>query len=176
MNDISFEHIEVVKDQLPFQVSITKNEQEDLMLMMEDVADGVYFDSYEVFFSQGTFYCPAKEQIPILEQITELGMEDHQLPIRHDQADVFLSEVLPSLKKVGEVEVSDTVEEEIIQVPLRAKLYLEVKEDLIVGKLEYHYSHYEIDPFNGREERSEEHTSELQSRGHLVCRLLLEKK
>src|SRR5207253_9508677 len=28
----------------------------------------------------------------------------------------------------------------------------------------------------GVEDRSEEHTSELQSRGHLVCRLLLEKK
>src|SRR2546422_5394688 len=28
----------------------------------------------------------------------------------------------------------------------------------------------------GRHERSEEHTSELQSRLHLVCRLLLEKK
>src|SRR5207253_7982320 len=28
----------------------------------------------------------------------------------------------------------------------------------------------------GGEHRSEEHTSELQSRGHLVCRLLLEKK
>src|SRR5207253_10010500 len=28
----------------------------------------------------------------------------------------------------------------------------------------------------GHEARSEEHTSELQSRGHLVCRLLLEKK
>src|SRR3989442_9838378 len=28
----------------------------------------------------------------------------------------------------------------------------------------------------GRERRSEEHTSELQSRPHLVCRLLLEKK
>src|SRR5437870_8076155 len=27
-----------------------------------------------------------------------------------------------------------------------------------------------------KSERSEEHTSELQSRGHLVCRLLLEKK
>src|SRR5439155_26952583 len=27
-----------------------------------------------------------------------------------------------------------------------------------------------------KKERSEEHTSELQSRGHLVCRLLLEKK
>src|SRR5690625_6805849 len=28
----------------------------------------------------------------------------------------------------------------------------------------------------GQQDRSEEHTSELQSRGHLVCRLLLEKK
>src|SRR5207253_5184697 len=31
-------------------------------------------------------------------------------------------------------------------------------------------------PRNRRSARSEEHTSELQSRGHLVCRLLLEKK
>src|SRR5690625_6733144 len=36
-----------------------------------------------------------------------------------------------------------------------------------------------INSFNRKyhlENRSEEHTSELQSRGHLVCRLLLEKK
>src|SRR5690625_6620123 len=32
------------------------------------------------------------------------------------------------------------------------------------------------DPPRRRIGRSEEHTSELQSRGHLVCRLLLEKK
>src|SRR5207253_6566942 len=30
--------------------------------------------------------------------------------------------------------------------------------------------------WSGTYRRSEEHTSELQSRGHLVCRLLLEKK
>src|SRR5439155_25140531 len=30
--------------------------------------------------------------------------------------------------------------------------------------------------WRGKSSRSEEHTSELQSRGHLVCRLLLEKK
>src|SRR5437870_11497348 len=40
---------------------------------------------------------------------------------------------------------------------------------------------FDVRHFNGLEsvaegERSEEHTSELQSRGHLVCRLLLEKK
>src|SRR5690625_5654386 len=33
-----------------------------------------------------------------------------------------------------------------------------------------------VDDTDPAEARSEEHTSELQSRGHLVCRLLLEKK
>src|SRR5690625_6370141 len=33
-----------------------------------------------------------------------------------------------------------------------------------------------LDAIAGLDTRSEEHTSELQSRGHLVCRLLLEKK
>src|SRR5437870_11411948 len=35
---------------------------------------------------------------------------------------------------------------------------------------------YERCPPPAERQRSEEHTSELQSRGHLVCRLLLEKK
>src|SRR5690625_6293429 len=49
------------------------------------------------------------------------------------------------------------------------------------------YDTHRIDPASGEDrvlnhadlaqvDRSEEHTSELQSRGHLVCRLLLEKK
>src|SRR5690625_6525513 len=33
-----------------------------------------------------------------------------------------------------------------------------------------------LDDFLSEYKRSEEHTSELQSRGHIVCRLLLEKK
>src|SRR5439155_11554946 len=43
-----------------------------------------------------------------------------------------------------------------------------------------HYDHAGLSPTEQMSDnafnRSEEHTSELQSRGHLVCRLLLEKK
>src|SRR5437660_3551114 len=35
---------------------------------------------------------------------------------------------------------------------------------------------FELPSYDCSRNRSEEHTSELQSRGHLVCRLLLEKK
>src|SRR5690625_2961599 len=39
-----------------------------------------------------------------------------------------------------------------------------------------HFENKLLEIFDAIEYRSEEHTSELQSRGHLVCRLLLEKK
>src|SRR5437870_11503312 len=39
-----------------------------------------------------------------------------------------------------------------------------------------HGPHGPVSPIIQKLSRSEEHTSELQSRGHLVCRLLLEKK
>src|SRR5207253_6789178 len=40
----------------------------------------------------------------------------------------------------------------------------------------YAWNGQDLTPDHGWPLRSEEHTSELQSRGHLVCRLLLEKK
>src|SRR5690625_6176500 len=50
---------------------------------------------------------------------------------------------------------------------IRARLF-QLSIDCNIGSCD---SHIEIIP----DARSEEHTSELQSRGHLVCRLLLEK-
>src|SRR5690625_6446669 len=53
---------------------------------------------------------------------------------------------------------------EAIELDLRLEAVMEGV--LVTGQASTH----------ARGERSEEHTSELQSRGHLVCRLLLEKK
>lgn len=152
LHDQSYTHAEVVEDDLPFQFYLSKNDHDDLMLQMDRIEESTYFDPYQLLFSQGKFYFPSKEQIPIIEQIKGIRMNDYELPITKEQADVFLSEVLPTLKKVGEVEISEKVASDVIQVPLKAKLFLEAQGDLIVGKLEYHYGPHEIDPFNGREE------------------------
>src|SRR5699024_7888228 len=66
------------------------------------------------------------------------------------QADIFFSDVLPSLKKVGEVDIDTHVESKIIHAPLQAKLYLTMEDDYITGKLEYHYEKEQIDPFSGQ--------------------------
>src|SRR5690625_6910390 len=51
-----------------------------------------------------------------------------------------------------------------------------LKERLQVAINHYHAQPGDTVSANDEVARSEEHTSELQSRGHLVCRLLLEKK
>src|SRR5690554_1967500 len=50
-------------------------------------------------------------------------------------------------------------------IPIAANHKSDIMEVYNFGNKEFHYYH-----------RSEEHTSELQSRPHLVCRLLIEKK
>lgn len=151
-NSKTYSELKMEKGNLPFHFALNKNEQNDLLLTMHDVEDSIYFKNYEILFYNGIFYFPLKEQIPILELISQFGRVDQQLPISKKQADAFLSEVLPSLKKVGEVTIADDVSSGISQFPLRAKMYLEAKGDWIIGKLEYHYGEYVVDPFSGREQ------------------------
>src|SRR5690625_872579 len=59
-------------------------------------------------------------------------------------------------------------------------IYLDEYEGWYCISCEAYFTEYQLDDGKcadcGKDVRSEEHTSELQSRGHLVCRLLLEKK
>src|SRR5690625_6966117 len=59
----------------------------------------------------------------------------------------------------------------LTSLPLRLYREMPVRE----GKGKRQFLHWRLSGFL-HARRSEEHTSELQSRGHLVCRLLLEKK
>src|SRR5699024_4093550 len=92
-------------------------------------------------------YFPTEAQQQTLEQIKQMGMADHELPIPREMQDQFFSEALPVLKKQSEVDISSNVADEIVEYPLQAKLYLEKNEEMIVGKLEYHYGPIEINPF-----------------------------
>src|SRR5690625_5310170 len=51
-----------------------------------------------------------------------------------------------------------------------------LKEHMTTDEIVHWLVQKKVDVNDKERRRSEEHTSELQSRGHLVCRLLLEKK
>lgn len=147
-----FRAIAIEEDTLPFQFLLEKNEKEDVMLKLTEGQGVKILADYQMVFSQGTFYFPTSEQMDIIEGLNQFKLSQLELAISKTQADQFFSEVIPSLKAVGDVQVAQGIMEEIIQVPLQAKFYLELNEDLITGRLEYYYGKHFIDPFNGRKQ------------------------
>src|SRR5690625_5619455 len=80
--------------------------------------------------------------------------------------------------RVNVSRIPTTIKAELTLAPLgdnRYQLSLEANSLLLKNKEETAFTWDSCFPHT-ESYRSEEHTSELQSRGHLVCRLLLEKK
>src|SRR5690625_5993052 len=63
-----------------------------------------------------------------------------------------------------------------IEVSTRREAVRTRYEQELTARFQQQAAGAETELLDRRSARSEEHTSELQSRGHLVCRLLLEKK
>lgn len=143
-----YKEIEITKEEIPFKFSVTqKNDDEQLLLKLNGVNETKYFPAYKAIFSGGTFYFPSEDQLGVMKQIRRLGMANHELPIAAESVDTFFSEALPVLKQVSPIEIEEKVTKEMVEHPLRAKLYLQEKDNMIVGKLTYHYGNQELDPF-----------------------------
>lgn len=151
--DQSYQDITIIRDDSPFQFTVTHDDTKQLVLKMSGVQAATYFEDYHMVFLEGTFYFPTRAQQQTWKQIQRLGMENHELPITGTTTDRFFSEALPILKRQSHVDIAEAVKDEIIEHPLRAKLYLEASTDAIIGKLRYHYGAIEIDPFSERSEK-----------------------
>lgn len=146
-NHTVLERIEVKDSQLPFEYQLVKNDADHLILQLEDISQIDYLPTYHLLMEKGNLYFLNAEQQPVIEQLFSV-QEMKELPIAKEQADQFISEVIPSLKRVGHVHVSEDVASEIVQFPLVAKLYLDMQDGIITGDLTYHYGSEVIDPFN----------------------------
>ncbi|RYG72249.1 helicase SNF2 [Lentibacillus lipolyticus] len=147
-----YNNLSVVEGELPFRFDLDRNETGEIALRLNGMNAVKYFEHYALLFAAGTFYVLQENQLPIMKRVTMAAANGELLPVEQERADAFISQVMPSLQKVGDVQIADNVASEIIQVPLEAKLYLELEDSWIIGKLEYHYGEHQIDPFNGREE------------------------
>src|SRR5699024_5888781 len=142
-----YQNVSIEENALSFEFELAKTGQNDLVFSLGDVDDFSYFENYGILFKSGVFYFLDKDKQAILWEMTHLGIGVKEHTIAKDQADLFLSEVIPSLKQDSDVAIADNVKEEIIHQPLVAKLYLEMKAGFIHGNLEYHYGDIVINPF-----------------------------
>lgn len=139
-------------DYLPFQFEIENGTSDQYVLEIDDYDQAKFMFDFGAIILKDTIYLPTKRQLTFMKQIKDAINIRKSIVIPQVQKDRFFSESLPQMKQFAEVKLAENIEDEIAEYPLSAKLYLEEKDDMIVGNLAYHYGPYEIDPFIGMAE------------------------
>lgn len=154
-NGHEYTNISVEKGNIPVEFIVTNEESSGLSLQVSGIESATYLEEYALVFKSGRFYFPEDKQLSLLNEMRAIGFHEQHLPISADMKDRFFSEVMPVIHQTADIRVSEAVQEEIIEQPLRAKFYLKMKDMSIIGSLAYHYGKYEIDPFSHAELNNE---------------------
>ncbi|MBC6314663.1 DEAD/DEAH box helicase [Listeria grandensis] len=148
--DIKYSGLAFKKGTLPFSFVFRKNEDGDMyQLVMEELQQASYLESYQLLFLNGVFYRPSDA---VWDQLTPLihfhsVTENEVVQFEESQLSEVMSYVLPSLQKSGHVQIDPSIEDRVIQQPLVSKMWISQKDSEHVLKLEYHYGTQVFDPF-----------------------------
>jgi SNF2 family DNA or RNA helicase len=87
----------------------------------------------------------AKDLQIIGEHIKDGDMMD---VIPNGQLEAFCSYVLPSLSSIGQVKMSDSLQQSIESKPLKAKFYLDIQDGVLIGRISFQYGEHTRNPFS----------------------------
>ncbi|WP_257347597.1 DEAD/DEAH box helicase [Pseudalkalibacillus decolorationis] len=135
---------------LPFSFNFEKKTASVFELDLKDLKNASLFDNYHYLFQNGVFYKLKPAQLELLSDFLDIQdtVNKSSISIHQEQIEPFLSHVIPGLKKVANINIAENISDQLIQHPLKAKLYLDLNEEDLIAKLEYHYGEIVIGPFH----------------------------
>lgn len=120
-------------------LSVRMNKQE----MPAELVPGGQF-----YYFQGKIYKVPESQRKYLsiiqEGFKEAGTNEIIVPVQYQNR--FISEVIPLMKKTGDVMVSPSLKEQIIQAPLKPVIYLDQYNKGISARVLFNYGEYQVNP------------------------------
>ncbi|WP_059173934.1 DEAD/DEAH box helicase [Bacillus sp. FJAT-27445] len=143
-----YEGIQVSKGPLPMQIEM-KEESGNHQLVIEGLDQIMLLEAYQIALAKGILVELSKEDCGRLSELKRvLSPGKNVLPIPANQAAYFLEKVVPTLKKLGSIQITESVARNQARPPLIAKLYLDrVKSRLLAG-LEFHYGSHVLNPLD----------------------------
>jgi SNF2 family DNA or RNA helicase len=141
-----YEQLNISDETLPLQFELF--EANGYRLRVNGLESLVIFQSYRAVLIKGKLLTLTQENCDLLLELKGLikSAGGNEIPISERQLNVIYEKVLPGLKKLGTVRLSESVRQKFFQTPLVAKLYLDrLKNRLLVG-LEFQYETWVINP------------------------------
>ncbi len=147
----------LVHYQQPLDASFTilKSEYEGYFeLTADSIADHTLLPDYGLSYSSGNLIDIAASEAELLHELQQAAFTSDtnhcRIIIPEQHMETYVDQVIPSLKRIGAVELAPEISEKIVQYPLQARLYLDrLKKKLLLG-LEFQYGDIILNPLEDR--------------------------
>ena len=138
---------------LPVQFSFEKREGKGHRLKISGLHDVLVLQPYQLIICQGLMYTMDEEDCKRLADVQQMVVASgtNSIPITNEQIGFFLEKVVPGLRKLGDVQLDETVTDKLVKSPLQANLYVDRVNNRLLASLEFQYDHLLINPLTERE-------------------------
>ncbi|MWJ33568.1 helicase SNF [Saccharibacillus sp. WB 17] len=154
--------VELSTEPLPLRFEFRRAGEADRSLDMSarGMADTLVLEAYGLTLHAGKFYrlgAAEGRRLADLQRILraeeEAGGSAESLRIPEEQVEAFMEEVVPGLMKLGDVFMDHSVSDEVVRIPLEARVYLDRVGDRLLAGLEFQYGDIQINPLERAERR-----------------------
>ncbi|WP_342505701.1 SNF2 helicase associated domain-containing protein [Sporosarcina sp. FSL K6-2383] len=133
---------------LPVQFRFDRLEGQGHYLEINGLANILILQAYQSVLCNGQLFQLDNEdckRLTDLKQMVETSGA-RQLPISNEQIGFFLEKVVPGLRRIGEVQLAETILDKLVKSPLQAMLYVDRVNHRLLASLEFQYDHVFINP------------------------------
>ncbi|MBP2239515.1 SNF2 family DNA or RNA helicase [Cytobacillus eiseniae] len=148
-----YEGLQLSDKRLPIYFLFEGTEDKGYSLKIKGMNQLIVLKSYRSVLYRGTITELKSDdcnRLFELNQMLEASGINH-IPIQRTQVDFFMEKVVPGLKRLGNVQINESITKQYLKTPLIAKLYLDRVKNRLLAGLEFHYEHIIVDPLDDRE-------------------------
>lgn len=144
----TFPSLRVTRDPLPIQFELGKKDGNGYYLSIKRLSNMIVLPLYDCVIDNGTIIHLDNADCQRLESLKEMldATNTNQIPIGNEQIHFFMEKILPGLKKLGDVKISESISANLLKEPLVAKLYLDRVKNRLLAGLEFHYGKLVLNP------------------------------
>lgn len=146
--NIVFLGLQASKDRPSLQFDLRSEEGENNQLFIAGLNDMLLMPLYGCVVEKAEIIHLNEadcKKLVSLQEMLDTSDRNH-IPIQKEQLPFFMEKVLPGLKKIGEVTISESLSKKLIKNPLVAKLYLDRIKNRLLAGLEFHYENLVLNP------------------------------
>ncbi|MEW9698611.1 SNF2 helicase associated domain-containing protein [Paenibacillus sp. SI8] len=140
---------------IPLSFEFDQARTEGYQLEVLGLDEIIVMEAYGIVLSEGKLQKLPDQQCKRLAELKQMmeASRRHRIQIPHTQIEPFMEKVIPGLMKLGSVRIAQSVSDRMMQMPLKAKLYLDRVKDRLLAELEFQYGEILINPLEGSIQR-----------------------